>query len=114
MPIFALSALLAAASAAPPLAPGKQTVIPFVHSRGVLDWQAAGDDSLYIRGYNGRWYYVRTSNRCPRLADALSLGFVVSANDQLDRYGAILAQGMRCPIASVTFAAAPPPEKRHH
>jgi hypothetical protein len=112
MPILALSVLFAAASAAPP--PDKETVIPFVHSRGVLDWQAAGDDSLYIRGYNGRWYFVRTSNRCPRLGDALSLGFVVSANDQLDRYSAILAQGMRCPIASVTFAAAPPPKKHRH
>ncbi|HEX5182786.1 MAG TPA: DUF6491 family protein [Allosphingosinicella sp.] len=115
MPIFALPVLLAAAAAAPPPpAPGRETVIPFVHSRGVLDWKAAGDDSLYIRGYDGRWYYVRTSDRCPRLADALTLGFVVSANDQLDRYGAILAQGMRCPIASVTFAAAPPPRYRRH
>jgi hypothetical protein len=114
MPIFALPALLVAAAAAPPPPAGRETVIPFVHSRGVLDWQGAGDDSLYIRGYNGRWYYVRTTNRCPRLHDALTLGFVVSANDQLDRYGAILAEGMRCPIASVTFAAAPPPSKHRH
>jgi hypothetical protein len=112
MPIFILPALLVAAAAAPP-PPGTETNIPFVHSRGVLDWQAAGDDSLYVRGYNGRWYYVRTSNRCPRLHDALTLGFVVSANDQLDRFGAIVAQGMRCPIASVTFAAAPPPKHPH-
>jgi hypothetical protein len=114
MPMIALSALLAAASAAPPLPTGKETAIPFVHSRGVLDWRAAGDDSLYVRGYDGRWYFVRTMNQCPRLRDALTLGFVVSANDQLDRYGAILVQGMRCPIAGVTYAAAPPPKKPRH
>ncbi|MBV8839762.1 MAG: hypothetical protein JO000_24780 [Alphaproteobacteria bacterium] len=107
MPIFALPALLvAAAGTTPP--ESRETNIPFVRSRGVLDWQTSGDDSLYIRGYNGRWYYVRTTNRCPRLRDALILGFVVSAGDRLDRFGAIIAQGMRCPIASVTFAASPP------
>lgn len=110
MVIFVLPVLLGAAAAAPP-PPGKETVIPFVGSRGVLDWQAAGDRSLYIRGYDGRWYFVRTTNDCPGLRDALTLGFAVSANDQLDRYGAILAQGMRCPVASVTYAAAPPPKK---
>jgi hypothetical protein len=94
--------------------PGTETAIPFVRSQGILDWQAAGDDALFVRGYDGRWYHVRTMNRCPRLRDALTLGFVVSANDQLDRYGAILAQGMRCPIASVTYAAAPPPSKHRH
>lgn len=101
--------LLIAATAAP--VRGAETSIPFVRSEGVLDWQVTGDNSLYLRGYNGRWYFVRTTNRCPRLVDALALGFVVSANDQLDRYGAILAQGMRCPVASVTYAA--PPNRPH-
>ena len=110
MSIFALSALLAVATSAPP---GPETNIPFVRSRGVLDWQAAGDDSLYVRGYNGRWYYVRTSNRCVRLRDALTIGFAASGSDQLDRFGAIVAQGMRCPVASVTFAAAPPAKHPH-
>jgi hypothetical protein len=111
MPMFVLPALLAAAAVAPP--PGEETVIPFVRSRGVLDWRADGDDSLYVRGYNGRWYYVRTMNPCPRLRDALTLGFVATGSDQLDRYSAILAQGMRCPVASVTYAAAPPPKHPH-
>jgi hypothetical protein len=110
MPIPILAALLAAA--APPA--GAETAIPFVRSQGILDWQAAGDDGLYVRGYDGRWYLVRTTNRCPRLVDAVTLGFVESAIDQLDRHGAILAQGERCPIASVTLAAAPPPSKRPH
>ena len=113
MPILVLPALLAAAAATPPPSSGKETVIPFVRSRGVLDWQAAGDDSLYVRGYNGRWYYVRTMNPCPRLRDALTLGFVATGADQLDSYGAVLAQGMRCPIASVTYAEGPPPKHPH-
>jgi hypothetical protein len=105
-------ALLAAA--APPPTPGAETAIPFVSRRGILDWQAAGDSSLYVRGYNGRWYWVRTMGACPRLVDAVSLGFVTSALDQLDRHGAILAQGERCPVESVTLAATPPPDRHRH
>jgi hypothetical protein len=118
MRIRTLSGLMAAfatlAAAAPPPRPGAETAIPFVGSQGVLDWQAAGDDSLYVRGYNGRWYFVRTMGRCPRLVDALTLGFVASAADQLDRHGTVLAEGIRCPVDSVTYAAAPPPSKRRH
>jgi hypothetical protein len=107
MPIPILAALLAAP--APPA--GAETAIPFVRSQGILDWQAAGDDGLYVRGYDGRWYLVRTTNRCPRLRAALNVGFVTSAIDQLDRHGAILVEGDRCPVASVTLAPGPPPSK---
>src|SRR4051812_13386177 len=108
---FAILSLLIAAAAPPAVAP-KEAVIPFVASEGVLDWQAASDDTLYVRGYDGRWYFVRTMGPCPRLRDALSLGFATSALGQLDRHGAILAQGSRCPVDSVTLAAAPPPARK--
>lgn len=87
-----------------------ETAIPFVRSNGILDWRAAGDEALYIRGNSGDWYFVRTMSPCTRLKTALTLGFVTSAGDQLDRYGAILAEGQRCQIESVVRSD-PPPEK---
>jgi hypothetical protein len=104
-------ALLAAA--APPPMPGAETAIPFVSRQGILDWQAAGDSSLYVRGYNGRWYMVRTMGVCPRLRGSVTLGFVTSAIDQLDRHGAILVQGDRCAVESVVESPAPPDRHRH-
>ena len=92
---------------------GEETAIPFVRSNGILDWKAASDDSLYVRGSNGRWYMVRTMNRCPRLKTAITLGFDTSALDQLDRHGAILAEGWRCPIDTITFSEGPPRKRRH-
>jgi len=112
IPILAIVLAAAVAGAAPP-APGAETVIPFVNSGGVLDWQAAGDRSLYVRGYNGRWYLVRTMNVCPHLRDAVTLGFRASGIDQLDRHGAIIAEGEHCPVDSV-IAAAPPPSRHPH
>jgi hypothetical protein len=107
--LTALIAVSAATNAGAAPVPGTETVIPFVNSRGVLDWQAAGDRSLYVRGYNGHWYLVRTMNVCPHLRDAVTLGFRASGIDQLDRHGAIIAEGEHCPVDSVTVAAAPPP-----
>jgi hypothetical protein len=44
----------------------------------------------------------------------MALGFETSAGDQLDRYGAILADGWRCQIASVTLSPPPPPAIAKH
>ena len=109
--LFAILPALMAAATPSAIAP-KETAIPFVGSQGVLDWRAAGDDTLYVRGYDGRWYFVRTMGPCPRLRDALSLGFGTSALGQLDRHGTILAQGSLCPVDSVTLTNAPPARKK--
>jgi hypothetical protein len=91
-----------------------ETAIPFVSSDGILDWKAVGQDTLYIQGSDGRWFLVRTTGPCTRLGQAMTLGFVTSGVDQLDRFGAILAQGQRCQITSVTRAAGPPPGELRH
>ena len=89
-----------------------ETVIPFVSSIRAVEWKAASDDSLYVRGGRGEWYFVRTSNRCTRLRAARAIGFQTSAADQLDRHGAILVQGVRCPVASITASGEPPKKPR--
>lgn len=94
----------ATAAAEPP--PG-ETVIPFVSSIKSVEWERASDRSVYIRGGNGDWYLVRTTNRCTRLATSLALGFETSALDQLDRHGALLVQGQRCPVASISRSEGP-------
>jgi hypothetical protein len=90
-----------------------ETAIPFVNSISNLEWEAASDDSLYVRGGKGEWYFVRTSNRCTRLRAARAIGFHTSALGQLDRHGAILVQGVRCPVASIVRSDGPPEKPRH-
>ena len=107
MPFMLLLAAAATGAVAQPEKRARETAIPDVSSTGVIEWRVVADNALYVRGYNGDWYLVRTMNRCSRLHTAVSLGFVTSALDQLDRFGAILAQGQRCPIASVVKAAPP-------
>ena len=102
---------LAATSAAARDASG-ETVIPFMSSLRAVEWKAASDDSLYLRGPRGDWYFIRTMNRCSRLRSSLAIGFQTSARDQLDRHGAILVQGVRCPVESITRSDGPPKRAR--
>jgi hypothetical protein len=98
----------AQAVAPAPIPIGEEAAVPFVRSDGVQDWQADGDRGLFIQGINGRWYYARTLGRCGRLATAVSLGFETRGLDELDRHGAIIAEGWRCALSSVTRSAKPP------
>ena len=101
----------AAAAASPPAASG-ETVIPFIHSLNAVEWKAASDRTLYLRGGRGEWYFIRTSNRCNRLRSANGIGFETSAIDQLDRHGAILVEGVRCPVESIVRSDGPPKKAR--
>jgi hypothetical protein len=108
-----LAIFLTAGSAAAAEAPSGETAIPFINSMSNVEWKAASDDSLYLRGGRGEWYFVRTSNRCSRLQAANGIGFQTSALGQLDRHGAILVQGVRCPVASIVRSDGPPRKPRH-
>lgn len=106
--LIALAALAGCATAAPDGPAAGETSIPYVASNGIAEWQAEGDEALYIKDVMGQWYHVRTMGTCSRLRTAISLGFVTSALDHLDRHGAIIAEGQRCPLASVTRSGGPP------
>lgn len=110
--IILIPLALAASAAAAKDRPG-ETAIPFVNSMSHIEWKAASDDSLWVRGGKGEWYFVRTSNRCTRLQAARAIGFHTSALGQLDRHGAILVQGVRCPVASIVRSDGPPRKARH-
>lgn len=101
-----LLALLGGCATAP-AAPDGETAIPFVSSQGVIDWEPAGEDALYVRGSGGKWYLVRTMSPCPRLRTANTLGFDTGGVGQLDRFGAIYAEGWRCSIESITRSEEP-------
>jgi hypothetical protein len=111
--LFGLTLLaVAAQAAAAPADRPRETVIPFAASLSNIEWQVAGSDSLYLRGPKGEWYFVRTMNRCSRLRSSSGIGFETSAMGQLDRHGAILVQGVRCPVESITRSDGPPPKAR--
>src|SRR4051812_50214231 len=111
--LLALPLLLTGTTAAAPPDKAGEVVIPFVSSIGSVEWKRASDDSLYVRGGNGRGYFVRTTNNCTHLAPPLGIGLQTSALDQLDRNGALVGQRPRCPGESIPPPQGPPEEARH-
>jgi ABC-type nitrate/sulfonate/bicarbonate transport system substrate-binding protein len=109
---LAFLALAASGAAAAPVDESLETRIPFVTSMSHIEWEAASDDSLYLRGGRGEWYFVRTANRCTRLLVARGIGLHASAGGQLDRHSAIMVQGVRCPVASIVRSEGPPKKAR--
>jgi hypothetical protein len=90
----------------------KETYIPYANRDGIVEWEAVGNDILYVHALTGGWYIVRTLGGCSHLRTAVSLGFQTSVEGELDRNSAILAEGQRCPVASVTRTSGPPPRKQ--
>lgn len=109
--ILAAAALLpataAAAQADTVVAP--QATIPDMAR--FIEWRADGDNALYIRAYNGRWYYATTRDTCRRLGNTQRLSFRTKFNGDLDRTGAVIAEGWRCQLSSVVESDGPPPRQ---
>ena len=103
-----LIAALAACTTTPAETIGEESFIPYAGTDGIVEWQVAGEDALYVRALTGGWYLLRTMGRCSTLRTAVSLGFQTSGPDQLDRHGSLIAEGRRCPLFSVTRSDEPP------
>ena len=82
--------------------------------RGMLDWRPDGSRALYIRADTGRWYHATLMADCPRLAARSNIRFQAAPNGDFDRYSAIVADGWRCQVASISESAGPPGYYRHH
>ncbi len=63
---------------------------------------------VYIRAYDGRWYYARMREECPRLTATARLGLNSSPGGIFDRNSTISADGWRCFVDSVTLSEGPP------
>jgi hypothetical protein len=102
------------AAAAPALAMGNEPrpEVRIRHIGSLLETVNDPRRGVYIRAYDGRWYYARTRAACPRLTATARLGLIGSPGGHFDRNSAISADGWRCLVASVTLSDGPP--QSHH
>lgn len=114
---LALAALAAAsvaggALAAPPKPRpiGVETQIPFADHRGIRDFQADGDNALWIQDQGRNWYHATLFGPCFGLPYAIGIGFVTKGTSALDKFGQIVVEGRTCQIE--TFVTSNPPPKK--
>lgn len=104
--------ILAAALAAPafplPAAERVEAAIPFAnHRHAIRNFEAPSDEIVYLQDRRRRWYRADLGH-CFGLKWAHSIGYDTRGGINLDSFGAILVDGQRCPIVSLTHSEGPP------
>ncbi|HEY0131669.1 MAG TPA: DUF6491 family protein [Allosphingosinicella sp.] len=104
--------LLAAAVAAPAIAAPAprpaEVSIPFAnHRHAIRNFEAPNDQIVYLEDRQRRWYRADLGH-CVGLKWAHSIGYDTRGSINLDSFGAILVDGQRCPIVSLTRSEGPP------
>jgi Family of unknown function (DUF6491) len=106
--LAAAAAIAAPALAAPPPPEPEQVSIPFAsHPRAIRNFEAPSDDVVYLEDRQRRWYRAEVGY-CFGLRWATAIGYDTRGGLSLDSFGAILVDGERCPILSLTRSEGPP------
>ncbi len=111
---FALAAALSASAVIPAFATTPEAP-PEARIRNIgamLETVTDPRQGVYIRAYDGRWFYARVRDECPRLTASARLGLNGSPGGHFDRNSTISADGWRCFVDSVTLSEGPP-SRRH-
>ena len=92
----------------------EETSIPFAAmDQSIHDWQANGQEGLWIQDVHRDWYYARTLGPCIGLDWAVGIG-IETRGSQLDRFGTILVprEHSRCTLTSFVRSDVPPPSRK--
>ena len=112
LPLLAAAAVAAPALAQPPAPtfdPDAQASIPFVnHRHAIRNFEAPGDDILYLQDRQRRWYRAELAGACFDLKWAHSIGYDTRGGLSLDQGSHILVGRERCTITSLTRSEGPP------
>ena len=108
--ILALASAFALATpslAAPAAASPEEARIPFVNFGGIRSFHANGDDIVYLQDSHRQWYRAELLGRCWGLSWAHRLGVDTRGSSTFDRFSALVVDGERCPLISLTRSEKP-------
>jgi hypothetical protein len=90
---------------------GVEASIAFPAHGTVRNFEADGDDGIWIEDQRRDWYYAKFIGFCPSLAFAEAIGIDTRGSARLDKFGAIVVKGERCQFSSFVTAEKPLPRK---
>ena len=112
--LAALLLPLSAAAANEPETPreiGVEASIAFPAYGTVRNFEADGDDGIWIEDQHRDWYYATLVGYCPDLNFAEAIGIDTRGTSRLDKFGAVIVKGQRCSFTSFVTAEKPLPRK---
>ena len=101
----------ATAQTGQPAAAGKEASIPFIRLNGIRDFEADGDDAVYLQDRARKWYHANLVGPCLGLTTAIRIAVDTRfGGNSLDRTGTLLVDGERCRLLDLVTSG-PPPKK---
>jgi hypothetical protein len=91
----------------------EETSIPFVSHQAIRDWEADGQEGIWVQDVRKKWYYGKLMAPCTGLDFATRVAFVTRGST-LDRFASVVVpdyEYQRCNLNSFTASDAPPPKK---
>lgn len=107
--LLPVSAAAAEAKEARPI--GVEASIAFPSYGTIRNFEADGDDGVWIEDQRRDWYYAKLTGICPDLDFVQTIGIDTRGTARLDRFGAVLVNGQRCAFTSFVTAEKPLPRK---
>jgi hypothetical protein len=100
----------APALAAPPKA--TEAEIPFAR-KNVWNWQADGEQGIWVQALDHQWYYGKFMTPCIDLPFRIGVGFRYGPQGELDKWGAVIVPHFpECIFTSFTHSDGPPNSKK--
>jgi Family of unknown function (DUF6491) len=108
------SSSLVAAKATPYVWPelGVETKIVFPNYGSIRNFEADGNDGIWLEDRQRRWYYAEILGSCQDLNFVQAIGFDTGGAPTFDRFSSIIVRGQKCPVASLVTSEKPLPRKQ--
>ena len=90
---------------------GVETQINFPNQGAIRNFEADGNDGIWLEDRQRRWYYADFIGGCQELNFAHAIGFDTRGSATFDKFSTILVAGEQCPVASLVTSNKPLPRK---
>lgn len=111
--VLALAGPALAAKPTPHIWPelGVETQIIFANHGEIRNFEADGQDGIWLEDRKRRWYYAELLGGCQGLNFAQGVGFDTGGSSNFDKFSSIIVDEWKCPVVSVVTAEKPLPRK---
>lgn len=111
--VFALAGPAQGAKPTPHIWPelGVETQIIFANHGEIRNFEADGQDGIWLEDRKRRWYYAELLGGCQGLNFAQGVGFDTGGSSNFDKFSSIIVDEWKCPVVSLVTAEKPLPRK---
>lgn len=90
---------------------GLEARINFPNQGAIRNFEADGNEGIWLEDRQRRWYYAELLGGCQELNFAQAIGFDTRGSATFDKFSTIIVAGDKCQVVSLVTANKPLPRK---